>query len=283
MNDYFKYKNKICLVFSYNSPIGKKLVEKLNEANAKVYDINDINLCDKQSIDKSFSNLPDKIDSVFFMQDINRSNLYYDVFTTLFISTKYITDTYLKQRMYSNSSILFLSSLEANNYIYYKKEYMKFINSESWNEMINHLEKQAKKDTIGMMAYTLAKRAINYYTKEISSILNNRGIKVNSISPIPEYTNVEELVNIALFLNSTITPSISGENIKTDNSYTAQVITNKRKDDYMLPAGLKIYNRKSYQNKFKKILDQKATLDDINIITKEEFIKKNTNEDEEII
>ena len=78
MKDYYGYKNKICIVTGAASGIGKATVELLIDLNAEVYalDINrielpgikkfiEVDLNNKESIDKAMQEVPSHIDSFF--------------------------------------------------------------------------------------------------------------------------------------------------------------------------------------------------------------------------
>ena len=178
MRDYFNYTNKICVVTGASSGIGKATCNMLIDLGAIVYGIDrnpcEINglkefiqcdLSDKNSIDQAFTKLPNHIDSFFGVAGLSGAKTgYWTTFTVNFIANKYITDNYLVNRMTSGGSIAYVTSCGGLMWEKWKKEYIKIMKAKTWEEMIKFMKKVSPKDGVGIMAYTLSKRAMNYYS-----------------------------------------------------------------------------------------------------------------------
>lgn len=293
--DYFNYKDKVCVVTGAASGIGLATVKMLKDLGANVYamDLNNINvdgitkfnvnLADKKSIDDAFKEIPNHIDSFFGVSGLSgaRTN-YYTTFTVNFIANKYITEEYLIKRMTKGGSIAYVTSTGGTNWEKYRKEYMKFINTYSWDECIEVLHKQAKEDTIGMMAYPLSKRAMNYYTNKMAIELGEKGIRVNAILPgstdtgmkkefeveaggeeaLISHTGVakrlatpEEMAEPLVFLNSDMVRFISVAILVVDYAAISMITLGLVKDQMNVPVGLKIFNSSFMQKQLKKQLE----------------------------
>lgn len=295
MIDYFGYTGKVCVVTGAASGIGMATAKLLVDCHAIVYaidckkvDIKGIehfivaDLCKKEEIDYAFSIIPEHIDSFFGVAGLSgaRTN-YYTTFTVNFIANKYITDEYLVKRMESGASISYVTSTGGLNWQKYAKEFLKFIQAKTWNEMMEILHEQAKEDTIGMMAYPLSKRALNYYSSLMAIQLGERGIRVNALLPgstdtgmkeefeveaggseeLISHTGVakrlatpEEMAEPLIFLNSNMARFISGETLIVDYASTAMVYLGMKKDPMNRRVGSKFYNTSLVQNMLKKQL-----------------------------
>ena len=318
MKDYLNYKNKICVVTGASSGIGLATTEILLSLDAKVYalDINplslsnenltfiEVDLSSKESIDNAFSKLPNRIDSFFGVAGLSgaRTN-YYKTFTVNFIANKYITDYYLKNGIMQSGSIAYVTSTAGAYWDKYAKEFENFILANSWEEMIDLLHQQAKDDTIGIMAYPLSKRAMNYYMAKTAIELGDAGVRVNSILPGSTQTGMtdefeveaggnEELINetgvanrlatpeeIALplvFLNSNMAGFISGLPLVVDYANDALIKLKIKKDKMDIKVASKFLNSSFIQN----ILKKQLKISNKNDLKKE---KDNNKIDDEII
>lgn len=295
MKDYFNYNGKVCVVTGAASGIGLATSRMLVECGAQVYAIDKnailipgvtkfikADLSNKLSIDAAFTIIPEKIDCFFGVAGLSGAiTNYFTTFTVNYIANVYITETYLQKRMDTGAAITYVTSTGGLNWEKYSKEYMKFIKAKTWEEMTNVLHNQAKFETLGVMAYPLSKRAMNYYTSIKSIELGARGIRVNAILPgstntgmkrefeaeaggeknLLEHTGVanrlatpEEIAEPLLFLNSRMARFISGELIIVDYADTTMIRLGLKKDKMNRKVGSKIFNSEMVQKKLKEQL-----------------------------
>ena len=313
------YKNKVCVVTGAASGIGLATVKLLLEEGAEVYamDLADISigntlglscdLSDKDSIDTAFLKIPDHIDCFFGVAGVSGiSSNYHKTFTINYIANKYITETYLKDRMKTGGAICYVTSTAGSYWDKYSKEFQLFTKAKSWEEMQNVLDYQAKEDSIGLMAYPFSKRALNYYMATLAVELGEKGIRVNALLPGATNTGMKEEFSVAaggedklisqsglakrladpiemakplLFLNSDMASFISGVCLNVDYANDAMIKLGLKKDLLDVKVGSKIYNLGFMQNILKK---QLTNLDE-NVNNKDEEEKHFvavTNEEE---
>ena len=266
MKDYFGYKNKICVVTGAASGMGKSATEILVDLGAKVYalDWNEaqvdgiakyihVNLSNKDSIDKAFTDIPEKIDSFFGIAGV--SGITTDFNTTVIIdliANKYISETYLTTRMSEGSAIAFITSTgglgwekEGN-----KKEFMSLVEAGSWDNAIQILDNMSLNTLPGPLGYAFAKLAMNYYVAYLQAKFTPRKIRVNAVLPGSTNTGMkdefgqaaggnenllkftgyagrlaepEEMGKPVVFLNSNMASYISGELLVVD--YGSAILT----------------------------------------------------------
>ena len=313
MKDYFGYNNKICVVTSAASGIGKATVDLLLELGAKVYALDiaktpltgvekyiEVDLSDKDSIDKAMEQVPAHIDSFFGVAGLSgaRTN-YYKTFTVNYIANKYITEEYLKNRMTYGGSISYVTSTGGLYWEKYTHEYENFTKAKTWDEMITALHKQAKENTLGLMAYPLSKRALNYYMSELAIELGPKKIRVNALLPGSTDTGMkeefeveaggkdaliaetgtalrlakpEEMAYPLIFLNSDMASFITGLPLIVDSGTNAMVNLKLKKDRMNIPVGLKIFNLGFIQKQLAKQLEPLNNKDNTKNNTTEEEI-----------
>ncbi len=313
MKDYFGYNNKICVVTGAASGIGKATVDLLLELGAKVYALDivktpltgvekyiEVDLSDKDSIDKAMEQVPTHIDSFFGVAGLSgaRTN-YYKTFTVNYIANKYITEEYLKNRMTYGGSISYVTSTGGLYWEKYAHEYENFTKAKTWDEMITALHKQAKENTLGLMAYPLSKRALNYYMSELAIELGPKKIRVNALLPGSTDTGMkeefeveaggkdaliaetgtalrlakpEEMAYPLIFLNSDMASFITGLPLIVDSGTNAMVNLKLKKDRMNIPVGLKIFNLGFIQKQLAKQLEPLNNKDNTKNNTTEEEI-----------
>lgn len=128
------------------------------------------------------------------------------------------------------------------------------------------------------MAYTLSKRAMNYYTSLKAVELGKRGIRVNALLPGSTDTGMkkefekmaggqdnlvkenggagrlatpQEMADPLLFLNSGMAVFVSGLLLIADMGHNCEKTLGFCKNQLDVPAALKLYNTKFFQNKLK--------------------------------
>ena len=292
MKDYFGSEGKNCVVTGASSGMGKAVCKMLVELGAKVYgldrnetDDKNINfikcdLSDKTSIDNAFKELPEHIDSFFGVAGLSGAKTgYWTTFTVNFIANKYITETYLENRMQSGDSICFVTSTGGLMWEKWQKEYKKIMNCKTWDEMISFMKSVSPKDGVGIMAYSLSKRAMNYYTSLKAVELAKKGIRVNAVLPgstdtgmkeefekmaggkeqllkengaVGRLATSEEMAEPIVFLNSNMARFMSGELMIIDMGHNCEVVLGYAKNRLNVPVALKIYNTKFMQDMLKK-------------------------------
>lgn len=296
MKDYFGYKNKICVVTGAASGIGKKTAELLIELDAEVYALDitkielegakkfiEVDLSSKESIDLAMKQLPEHIDSFFGVAGLSGAKTnYYKTFTVNYIANKYITEEYLKNRMSAGGTIAYVTSTGGLYWDKYAHEFEKFTNAKTWDEMIEALHKQAKETTLGMMAYPLSKRALNYYMAKLAIELGPEKIRVNALLPGSTDTGMkkefeveaggidalvaetgtakrlatpEEMAEPLIFLNSNMATFITGLPLIVDAGTNAMIKLKQKKDRMNMKVGSKIFNLEFIQKQLAKQLE----------------------------
>lgn len=286
------YQNKVCVVTGAASGIGKALCEKLVALGAQVYALDrnkadieglsafvETDLSDKGSIDAAFGVLPQVIDRFFGVAGLSGARTsYWLTFTVNFIANKYMTDTYLEKRIPSGGSIAYVTSCGGLMWEKWRKEYVKVMDCKTWDEMVAFMKSVSPKDGVGVMAYTLSKRAMNYYTSLKAVELGKRGIRVNALLPGSTDTGMkkefekmaggqdnlvkenggagrlatpQEMADPLLFLNSDMAAFVSGLLLIADMGHNCEKTLGFCKNQLDVPAALKLYNTKFFQNKLK--------------------------------
>lgn len=332
MKDYFGYKNKICVVTGAASGIGKKTAELLIELDAEVYALDitkielegakkfiEVDLSNKESIDLAMKQLPEHIDSFFGVAGLSGAKTnYYKTFTVNYIANKYITEEYLKNRMSAGGTIAYVTSTGGLYWDKYAHEFEKFTNAKTWDEMIEALHKQAKETTLGMMAYPLSKRALNYYMAKLAIELGPEKIRVNALLPGSTDTGMkkefeveaggmdalvaetgtakrlatpEEMAEPLIFLNSDMATFITGLPLIVDAGTNAMIKLKQKKDRMNMKVGSKIFNLEFIQKQLAKQLEplqqeeSNKPIEQVKNNTEEQSSteKENNSEDTEIL
>lgn len=269
MKDYFGYSGKTCVVVGGATGIGKATVEALVELGAKVYvlDIKEVdvegieayiptNTADKESIDSAFAQLPEKIDRFFSIAGVSSPDFMLNLKVD-FISPKYITETYLKDRMAESGAIVYTSSDSATawNDQKYRDEYWPLIEASSYEEMISAGEDLAAQYPYGgFFGYIVAKRALNFYASSKCRDFAPKDVRVNFMLPTSTRTNMmqeyvdsngnddvykdyigngkpfaqpEDMAKALIYLNSDMASYVSGLDLYADWGLEAAIRTNQ--------------------------------------------------------
>lgn len=288
MKDYFGYEGKVCVVTGSSSGIGRAVCEILVDMGAKVYGLArrdckiegltgfiETDLSSKESIDRAFERLPERINCFFGVAGLSGAKTgYWKTFTVDFIANKYMTDVYLDKRMGEGDSIVFVSSCGGLMWEKWRREYKKIMDSATWDEMLAFMKRIAPRDGVGTMAYTLSKRALNYYSVLKAVELGPRGIRVNAFLPGATETGMkdefqkmaggeaalirengaigrlaapEEIAEPIVFLNSDMARFVSGLIFIADMGHNGEKTLGLCKNQLDVPAALRLYNTKAFQ------------------------------------
>ena len=210
MIDYLNYSGAVCVVTGAGSGIGKATAEVLVDLGAIVYtiDIQDCNipgikkhihtdLAYKESIDQAFTQIPSKIDKFFGIAGVFGLNQdLVTAFTINFIANKYITETYVIPRLTEGEygAIAFLDSVGGSRWAYHIDDYKDLVEADTWDDMVSAIKAKPIEGRPGSAAYTLSKRALNYYMKLRAPSLAAKGNRMNTVAP--HYTETPMLEGI---------------------------------------------------------------------------------------
>ena len=161
----------------------------------------------------------------------------------------------------------------------WQREYKAIMKCKTWDEMVAFMKKVSPKDGVGIMAYTLSKRAMNYYTSLKAVEYGAKGIRVNALLPgstdtgmkaefekmaggkekllkengaVGRLATSEEMANPLVFLNSDMAAFVSGELFIADMGHNCEKVLGFSKNQLNVPAALKLYNTSFMQKKFKE-------------------------------
>lgn len=293
MRDLFGYQGKVCVVTGAASGMGKATCELLVELGARVFALDrnktDIagverfvrcDLSDKASIDAAFADLPEHIDCFFGVAGLTGARTgYWTTFTVNFIANKYITDTYLDARMGVGGAIVYVTSCGGLMWEKWRREYVKIMDCSTWDEMVAFMKRISPKDGVGIMAYTLSKRAMNYYATLKAADWGARGIRVNALLPgstdtgmkaefekmaggsenllkengaVGRLATPEEMAEPIVYLNSDMAGFVSGLMFIADMGHNAEKVLGRAKNQLDVPAALKLYNLGFFQKMLAK-------------------------------
>ncbi|MCL1804512.1 MAG: SDR family oxidoreductase [Clostridiales bacterium] len=209
MKDYLNYGGAVCVVTGAASGIGKATAEILVDLGAKVYtiDVQDCpvpgiklhiptDLSDKASIDRAFTQVPDRIDKFFGIAGMFHSPDIVAVFTVNFIANKYMTEEYVIPRLTEGEygAVAFLASVGGSRWAQHTDEYKELVEAGTWEEMVAATKARAEKSPGSRGGYELSKRAINYYMKLRAPSLAAKGNRMNTVAP--HYTETPMLQSI---------------------------------------------------------------------------------------
>lgn len=255
--------------------MGKATCEILLDLGAKVYAMDlapitlpvekaiELNLGDKDSVDKAFKEIPDSIDKFFGIAGV--SGVKTDFTTTIrinFIGHRYALETYVIPKLAEDGAIAFMGSLAGTGWQETREELTPVVDATDWDTMAAETEKIAKRaetkgygKMIGVKGYFMSKRMMNLYVKKMAGPLAAKGIRINIICPgstetqltdqwaslmdsksmqgaqETRYAQPSEMAGPIVFANSDMATYMSGQNIYIDFGQNAiQEYTNPNRE-----------------------------------------------------
>lgn len=275
MKNYLGYKDKVCVVTGAASGMGKATCEILINLGAKVYAMDlapitlpvekaiQLNLGDKDSIDKAFGQVPAEIDRFFGIAGV--SGVTTDFATTIrinFIGHRYAMEKYVIPQLTEDGAIALMGSLAGTGWQETRKELEPVVDSADWDVAVAETEKIAKRaetkgygKMIGVKGYFMSKRMMNLYVKKMAGPLAEKGRRINIICPgstetqltdqwaslmdsksmqgaqETRYAQPSEMAGPIVFANSDMASYMSGQNIYVDFGQNAiQEYTNPNRE-----------------------------------------------------
>ena len=262
MNDYFGYTGKTVVVTGAASGMGRALTEILVDLGAQVYALDRVeppvpgvtqsiiaDLGNKDSIDAAFAQIPQQIDAFFGVAGISGvHNSFLDTLTVNFIANKYVTDTYLFDRIVQGGSLAFVTS---NGGVRWetpavREELVPFAHGGDWDDLVR-ITKAFDEELGGIpgsLGYILSKRLLNYWIAEqVAPLADLRKIRINAVLPamtvsgmLPEFAEMKggqdaveadlgpagrlaesvEMAKVLAFLGSDLASYVSGTHLSVD-------------------------------------------------------------------
>lgn len=259
MKDYLGYNGKTCVVTGGSNGMGAAAVEMLVDLGAEVYVLDnlacktpgvkyiEVDLQQKESIDKCFKQLPETFDKFFGFAGVSGLNQPHAMVTSInLLSNKYMLDKYLFDRVVAGGAIAFVASTASRFWDKYIEEYLPLLES-SWEDSLEYIKVN---DNNIQSSYTLSKRAMNYLIKSYCTKFYEKEIRLNNICPAFTKTRLhedfftffnhdpellknagwgvikrdaipKEMATGIIFLNSDMASYITGENLFIDGGHDA--------------------------------------------------------------
>jgi NAD(P)-dependent dehydrogenase (short-subunit alcohol dehydrogenase family) len=276
MQDYFGYAGKTAVVTGAASGMGRALTEILVDLGGEVYALDRVeapvpgvttsiitDLGDRASIDAAFAQIPEQIDAFFGVAGISGvHNTFLETLTVNFIANKYLTDSYLGDRVAQHGSITFVTS---NGGLRWetpavREELVPFARGGGWDDQVRIAEEfEAEFGTIpGSLGYILSKRLLNYWVcEQISPLADLRKIRINAVLPamtvsgmLPEFAEMKggqaaveaevgpagrlaesiDMAKVLAFVGSDLASYVSGVHFSVDYGMNSLEIAGLRPD-----------------------------------------------------
>jgi NAD(P)-dependent dehydrogenase (short-subunit alcohol dehydrogenase family) len=271
VNDYFGYTGKTCVVTGAASGMGRALSEILVDLGANVYALDRVeppveglskaiiaDLGDRESIDAAFAELPQSIDAFFGVAGIlGVHNTFLETITVNFIANKYVTDTYLVDRICAGGSLSFVTSNGGLRWEYpeVQGELLPFTQGGGWNDQVRIAREFDENlgGVPGSLGYILSKRLLNQWVAEqVGPLAELRKVRINAVLPamtisgmLPEFAEMKggqdkvdadlgpggrlaesvEMAKVLAFVGSDLASYVSGSHISVDYGMSAQQLS----------------------------------------------------------
>ena len=273
MTDYFGYTGKTCVVTGAASGMGRALTEILVDLGASVYALDRVeppvagvtksivaDLGSKDSIDAAFAEIPDSIDAFFGVAGISGvHNSFLETITVNFVANKYVTETYLVDRVVEGGSLSFVTSNGGLRWEYpeVQGELLPFTQGGDWSDEVKLAEEfDAKLGGVpGSLGYILSKRLLNQWIAEqVGPLADLRKIRINAVLPamtvsgmLPEFAEMKggqdkvdadlgpggrlaesvEMAKVLAFIGSDLASYVSGVHLSVDYGMSAQQLSGR--------------------------------------------------------
>lgn len=276
MNDYFGYTGKTVVVTGAASGMGKALTEILVDLGAHVYALDRVeppvpgvtksilaDLGSKASIDAAFAQIPSQVDAFFGVAGISGfHNSFLETLTVNFIANKYVTDTYLVDRIVHGGSLVFVTSNGGLRWEtpLVREELQPFTRGDGWSDVVQIAQEfEAEFGSVpGSLGYILSKRLLNFWIAEqVAPLSDLRKIRINAVLPamtisgmLPEFAEMKggqdavesdlgpagrlaesvEMAKVLAFLGSDLAGYMSGTHLSVDFGMNALQIAGLEPD-----------------------------------------------------
>ena len=277
MTELLGYTGKITVVTGAASGMGKALTELLVGLGATVYAIDRVespiagvtrsiiaDLGSKESIDAAFAVLPQSIDAFFGVAGISGVHQsYLETVTVNFIANKYISDTYLRDRVVEGGSLTFVTS---NGGLRWEKEGVRdelipLTEPSDWDGLVqaaSDLNDSLGGGVPGSLGYILSKRLLNYWVAtQVGPLAELKKIRINAVLPAMTVSGMlsdfaemkggmdaveadlgpagrlaqsEDMARALVFLGSDLAGYVSGTHLSVDFGMNAQELVGIRPD-----------------------------------------------------
>ena len=271
MMDYFGYAGKCCVVTGASSGMGKATTEVLLDLGAKVIGLDVVenvlpgvqyipmDVSDRQSIDKAFAQIPEKIDAFFAAAGVSGQKQSFELtFKINFMGNRYILDAYLGERMKEGGAIAIISSMAGARWKEYLDEYKAVADADDWDGMIAKIKELEPDKHTGIDGYVLSKRAIAYYALSHVKYWADKKVRINLLmpgsthsamtaafieagmedellkttGPAKRLAETREMAEPFVFLNSQMASFINGNTLTCDFGMDAMIKNGEIADEY---------------------------------------------------
>lgn len=206
MKDYLQYTGKTVLVTGAASGMAKATAEYLVDLGAEVHTLDyaevtipgiasyqHVDLGVKDEIDTVFQGLPQSIDAFFGIAGVSGQRQDWNTTVRInFGANKYITDTYLADRLADGGAIVYVTSTSGLNWEKHIDEVAGLTTAQGWDAMVAAIEGLGMGDEPGTAGYGPSKRLLNQYATEQVATFAPRKARVNAIMPASTQSGLTE-------------------------------------------------------------------------------------------